>query len=240
MTKSQQCASFPRPGRLCRILLLLAMVKLCILGSLLLDPVTNFFNPAFSFVEKKLEVTFLGKEQTPPVRITDSAAPASTSGTPARPVQEQSALSFGPAQAVAAESAPAAAPATDQQSGNLAREALARKEQELARREQDLLNLQREIDDRLEQLQVLEQRITVMLKDAQEVKDEKFRKLVDMLSNMKAKQAANVLETLEESIAVKVLAGMRGRQAGEILTFVHPGKAARLSEALTRMQLPLE
>lgn len=239
MTKSRQCASFPRPGRLCRILLLLAMVKLCVLGSLLLDPVTNFFSPAFSFVEKKLEVTFLGKEAPAPVRIVNSVSTADAA-VPAPAEQTQAALSLGPAQAMAAENAPAAAPATDQQSNSLARESLARREQELARREQDLLNLQREIDDRLEQLQVLEQRITVMLKDAQEVKDEKFRKLVDMLSNMKAKQAASVLETLEEGIAVKVLAGMRGRQSGEILTFVNPGKAARLSEALTRMQLPLE
>ena len=57
---------------------------------------------------------------------------------------------------------------------------------------------------------------------------------------MKAKQAAAVLETLDPKIAVKVLAGMRGRQAGEILTFVKPERAAQLTESLARMQLPLE
>ena len=61
-----------------------------------------------------------------------------------------------------------------------------------------------------------------------------------MLSNMKAKQAASVLETIDEATAVKILAGMRGRQSGEILTYVNPTKAARLAEALARMQLPFE
>ena len=55
---------------------------------------------------------------------------------------------------------------------------------------------------------------------------------------MKAKQAGQVLETLDERTAVRILAGMRGRQAGEILNNITPEKAARLSEMLTRMQLP--
>jgi flagellar motility protein MotE (MotC chaperone) len=79
-----------------------------------------------------------------------------------------------------------------------------------------------------------------MIKDAEESKDAKFRHLVDVLSNMKSKQAAAVLETLDPKIAVRVLAGMRGRQAGDILTFVKPEIAAHLTEALARMQLPLE
>jgi flagellar motility protein MotE (MotC chaperone) len=216
MTKSQRCASFPRPAKLCRILLLLALVKLCLMGSLLLDPIANFFNPVFHFLDDAPETA----------AVAEAPAPL-----------------FGPGAALAAPAGvpPAPVAATDAgQSPNLAREALARKEQELARKEQDLLTLQRELDDRLEQLQVLENRLSVMLQDANEVKDEKFRKLVDMLSNMKARQAASVLETLEESTAVKVLAGMRGRQSGEILTYVNPVKAARLSEVLTRMQLPFE
>ena len=229
MTKSQRCASFPRPAKLCRILLLLAFVKLCLMGSILLDPIASFFSPA---------LTLMGSDMA-----TAMTAEPATPGGPAG----RAAPLFGPAAAQAAPAAetapPAAAPGgtpATEQSPNLAREALLRKEQELARKEQELLVLQRELDDRLEQLQVLESRLSVMLQEANDVKDEKFRKLVDMLSNMKAKQAASVLETLEEGIAVKVLAGMRGRQSGEILTYVNPTKAARLSEALTRMQLPLE
>ena len=115
-----------------------------------------------------------------------------------------------------------------------------RRQAELARKEQDLKTLEKDLDERLASLQELEVRLKAMLKEAEETKSAKFRHLVDVLSNMKAKQAASVLETLDEKIAVKVLSGMRGRQAGEILTFVAAAKAARLSESLARVQLPFE
>lgn len=117
---------------------------------------------------------------------------------------------------------------------------LNRKQEDLNRREQELKGLEQQMDAKLAQMQDLEARIQTMLKDAKGLKDDKLRHLVDVYTNMKAKQAATVLETLDEKIAVRILAGMRGRQAGEILTFVQAEKAAKLSEALTRMQLPLE
>lgn len=118
------------------------------------------------------------------------------------------------------------------------RETLERKQSELDQREQQLNDLENQVNDKLEELQALEGRIKMMLKDAQDLQDEKLRHLVDVYTNMKAKQAAQVLETLDERTAVRILAGMRGRQAGEILQNVNPEKAARLSEMLTRMQLP--
>ena len=126
------------------------------------------------------------------------------------------------------------------QTNQAALDLLNRKQEDLNRREQELKGLEQQVDAKLAQMQDLEARIKTMLKDAQGMKDEKLRHLVDVYTNMKAKQAAAVLETLDEKIAVRILAGMRGRQAGEILTFVQAEKAAKLSEALTRMQLPLE
>ena len=140
-------------------------------------------------------------------------------------------------------SAPASANATEGAASgpmDINRELLIRKQDELARKEQQLRTLETEISGKLERLQILENRLRIMIKDAEETKDAKFRHLVDMLSNMKAKQAAEVLEKLEQQTAVRVLAGMRGRQAGEILTYVKPEKAALLTEALARMQLPLD
>ena len=119
-------------------------------------------------------------------------------------------------------------------------EALTRRQEDLSRKEQELRVLEGELSKKLEQMQTLEGRIASMMRDAEGAQDAKYRHLVDVLSNMKAKQAASVLETLDPKIAVKVLAGMRGRQAGEVLTFVKPEKAAQLTEALARMQLPLD
>jgi flagellar motility protein MotE (MotC chaperone) len=118
--------------------------------------------------------------------------------------------------------------------------AVAKRQEDLARKEQELRVLEGELNSRLERMQILENRLSGMIKEAEGTQDAKFRHLVDMLSNMKAKQAAAVLETLDQKVSVKVLAVMRGRQAGEILTYVRPQVAAQLTEALARMQLPLQ
>ena len=136
---------------------------------------------------------------------------------------------------------PATAPLTPSSAAeSLARDALAKRQDDLARKEQDLRALEVDIASKIEEMQLLESRLQSMMKQAKETDDAKFRHTVDVLSNMKSKQAAAVLTTLDEKIAVRVLAKMRGRQAGEILTFVPPQKAARLTEALVRMQMPYE
>lgn len=132
------------------------------------------------------------------------------------------------------------APEPKAEADSMTRDLLKSKQVELNRREQELTRLQATIDGKLAKLQALEKRLQTMLNSAKKTKDKKMEHLVDVYSNMKGKQAAQVLETLDEEISVKILAGMRGRKAGEILTFVRPDKAARLSEALTNMQLPFE
>ncbi|SBW11142.1 conserved exported hypothetical protein [uncultured delta proteobacterium] len=224
MTTSPRSASCLRPSKICRFLLCLVIFKLCLVGSMLVEP--------------------LGLKD----RVLAIVAPAAATAEPARVLAANGANDVKAAEnrpllaapvAHAAEAAPQAAPAAPPQS-NLSREALQRRQDDLARKEQDMRALEKDLDERLMRLQELEVRIQAMLKEAEEIKSAKYRHLVDVLGNMKAKQAASVLETLDEKIAVKVLAGMRGRQAGEILTFVNPGKAARLSEALARVQMPFE
>lgn len=118
------------------------------------------------------------------------------------------------------------------------RDSAQRKQEELNRREQELLALQQQMQNRLDELKSLENKIQGMLKQANNVQDEKLKHLIDVYSNMKPKQAAEVLATLDERIAVKILAGMRGKMAGEILTYMQPEPAAKLSELLSRTQLP--
>ena len=126
--------------------------------------------------------------------------------------------------------------------GNLSEEwqNLRRRQDEVQRQEQALLALERELDAKLNRLQELETRIQGMIEQADVLQDRKMRHLVDVYSNMKPREAARALEALEEPVAVKILSGMRGRNAGEVLSFVDAEKAARLTEALTRMHLPLQ
>ena len=54
---------------------------------------------------------------------------------------------------------------------------------------------------------------------------------------MKPRQAAAALTTVDEEVAVKILTGMKSKQSGEILSYMDPRHAARLSEVLAKMQM---
>ncbi len=110
------------------------------------------------------------------------------------------------------------------------------REQALDKREADLKALEMELDEKLVRLREMEVRMQGLIDAAAAIRDEKMAHLIDVYSNMKPKQAAQVLGTLEDATAVKILAGMTGRKAGEILSSVRADRAAKLSEALTRMQ----
>lgn len=110
------------------------------------------------------------------------------------------------------------------------------REQELARKEAELRELEAQVDEKLTRLRELEVRMQNLIDSAGAIQDEKMAHLIDVYSNMKPKQAAVVLQTLEEPIAVRILAGMSGRKAGEILSSVRADRAAQLSAALTRLQ----
>jgi flagellar motility protein MotE (MotC chaperone) len=128
------------------------------------------------------------------------------------------------------------APATAPQTVEDREQALNAREQALDKREAQLKTLEMELDGKLENLKALEVRMQKLIDSAGAIQEEKMAHLVDVYSNMKPKQAAQVLETLDEGIAVRILAGMSGRKAGEILSSVRADRAAFLSEALTRLQ----
>lgn len=117
---------------------------------------------------------------------------------------------------------------------------LREKRNRLEKKEKNLNKLEQEVNQKIQKLKKLQANIQQMLDEAKVVKDKKIKHLVDVYSNMKPKQAAQVLETLDQDIAVKILAGMRGRTAGEILSYVQADKAAQLSEDLTRLQMPFD
>jgi flagellar motility protein MotE (MotC chaperone) len=239
--KCPPCASGTRISRLFKVLGLIAAVKLAVFLALALDlaPLPGRNVPLAAVAQAASEA------KTPPAAETKAPtadkAPAATTKAPAGE------------KAPAAENAPApATPATPAQPGEPAPaasqtepagppadwKALKRKEEELARKEQSLQVMEKDLEERLARLIKLEGQIKAMLEEAKGMKDEKFRHLVDVYANMKAQQAAQALESLDEDTAVKILAGMRGRQAGEILNYVSSKKAAVFSQALTQMQVP--
>lgn len=226
-TKSQPLAARFRLSRLFRILATAVVLKLLLALSFFLDaPLGSFFSDA--------------PAPRPAEQTQAAALQADARGALQEKAPDISSEGKGPRfRAMLTPRSAYAADATGTDDPML-REALQRKQADLDRREQELASLQKDLETRLNDLKDMEVRLQVMLKEADAQKDQKMRHLVDVYSNMKPKQAGQVLETLDERTAVTILAGMRGRQAGEVLTFVTPEKAAKLSEMLTRMQMPFE
>lgn len=256
MTKQQPCATGLRPSKLCRLLLVVFALKLTVLGMLSLDSaMPGDFSLAALFGQESARAGIGPKTASAAPAQGAAASPPIEATLPDvgmdRPTPGQAALAgpvgaspdfSGPADADKEGALPSIAPRAPGQGTvpNETRDALARRQEDLARKEQELKVLEGELASRLEKMRILENRLASMIKDAEETNDAKFRHLVDVLSNMKSRQAAAVLETLDPKIAVRVLAGMRGRQAGEVLTFVRPEIAAQLAESLARMQLPMQ
>ena len=259
--KQRPYASSLSPSRLCRLLLLALMVKLGVFGFMLWEPFSSGPTPALSAEgvaappampaaapsaatpgrsDDGLPET--GMNITPPSTPGMAGAPGPIPGVTAPQKDDKPETRGLPPLTTTATAAPGGKPQPTavSQTTDVTRDSLLIKQEELSRKEQQLRTLETELNDKLERMKLLENRLRLMIKDAEDAKDAKFKHLVDVLTNMKAKQAAAVLETLDQKIAVSILAGMRGRQAGEILTFVQPEKAAHLTEALARMQLPME
>lgn len=235
MMRQRHSATSLSPSRLCRWLLLAVFTKMAVLVFMFTDVVPNFLKEQTVSSETQLHDTALVGAPGQKSGDVDNFL-KNADGVMVASAGKAAAL-VGVASAKAQDSAGSPGNAPDD---SLSREAMQQRQDDLARKEQELRTLEKSLDVKLEDLRALESKLQNMLKEADTLKDSKYRHLVDVYSNMKPKQAAQVLETLDEKIAVKILAGMKGRQAGEILGFVIPAKAARLSEALTKMQMSFE
>ncbi|WP_027720396.1 MotE family protein [Maridesulfovibrio zosterae] len=214
MTKWQQFVTNLKISKILVCLILLALFKLTLIGSLGFD---------------------LGKPTKHVMEaVIDSSVVRNVVDTPKAVAAEAKAgdkAEAAPAKSTAAR--PAGMPDADWK-------ALKAKEDELARKERSLRTLEHNLDKKLADLTALEKRLKKMISDADVLKDKKIKHLVGVYTAMKAKSAAQVIESLDTKLAVKILAGMRGRSAGAILGFVEPKKAAKLSEELTKLQVPLD
>ncbi len=113
------------------------------------------------------------------------------------------------------------------------KEELDLREKELVELEEELQKQKVELDKRILQLEDMRNQIAAILKDRVEIDQEKVNKLVDLYSNMKPKQAADVIGSINEDLAVEVLAKMKKKSAAEIMNLLPPEKARVLSEKYT-------
>jgi flagellar motility protein MotE (MotC chaperone) len=113
------------------------------------------------------------------------------------------------------------------------KEELDQREKELNELEEELQRQKVELEKRVVQLEEMRTQIATTLKDRVEVDQEKVNKLVDLYSNMKPKQAADVIGNLNDDLAIEVLAKMKKKSAAEIMNLIPADKARALSEKYT-------
>lgn len=107
------------------------------------------------------------------------------------------------------------------------------REAELSRMEEELQKRKAELDEKLKRLESMRTDISKTLKTRVAADQQKVDKLVEFYSNMKPQQAAKVIETINEDLAVEVLDKMKKKNAAEIMNMVNAKKARRLSELMT-------
>ena len=107
------------------------------------------------------------------------------------------------------------------------------REAELNKLEEELQKQKAELDQKIKQLDSMRADISKTLKSRVATDQEKVDKLVQFYSTMKPQQAAKVIESVNEDLAVEVLDKMKKKNAAEILNAMDSKKARRLSELLT-------
>jgi flagellar motility protein MotE (MotC chaperone) len=113
------------------------------------------------------------------------------------------------------------------------KEELDLREKELNQLEEELQRQKVEVDQRIRKLETMRRDIAGVLKERVDADETQVNKLVDLYSNMKPKQAADVIGSLQEDLAVTVLGKMKKKNAAEVMNLLPSEKARGLSEKLT-------
>jgi flagellar motility protein MotE (MotC chaperone) len=112
------------------------------------------------------------------------------------------------------------------------RSVIEQREKQLAKREEELRQLEQWIEGKLQTLTLLRNEIGALVEERKAFEAQRFEHLVKVYEGMKPAEAASLIERLHEDTAVKLFYRMKGRKVSQILEFVKPEVAARLSERL--------
>ena len=112
------------------------------------------------------------------------------------------------------------------------------KEQELAKLEEELQKHSAEVERRLASLEEVRTKISQKLEDKVKLDQQKVESLVSVYQNMKPVQAARIIESMNEDLAVEVLSKMKNKAAAEIVNLMNPDRAKKISEHFAGFREP--
>jgi flagellar motility protein MotE (MotC chaperone) len=107
-----------------------------------------------------------------------------------------------------------------------------KEEKRIANKKAELLAIQNDINEKIATLTKIRDDIRAEQAKKQEADQQQFKHLIKVYSAMKPQNAAELVEKLDISLAIKLLSKMKGDDVGKILSFVKVEKAAKISEGL--------
>ncbi|MBL7195967.1 MAG: hypothetical protein ISS64_06680 [Desulfobacterales bacterium] len=114
--------------------------------------------------------------------------------------------------------------------------ALEEEEKRLAKKEAELMVIQKEINNKIENLTRLRNEIRSEIAAKNAVEDQKLKHLIKVYSAMKPQNAAGLIEKLDKKLAIELLSKMKGEDVGKILSYVNIEKATLISEGLAKRE----
>ena len=122
-------------------------------------------------------------------------------------------------------------------------QSLREKEERLKQKEEALDLLKEELTARMAEIEVTRNKLEELVKKQEALVEEqkilrnaRIEHLVTAYKGMRPEAAGTLVNSLDDEVAVNILAAMPGRSAGQILAYVDPEKAARLTKAISRKQ----
>jgi len=113
---------------------------------------------------------------------------------------------------------------------------LKRKEELLQQREEYIAKMKQEVEGKLKELIDLQKEVQAYRTEKQEDQSAQIRSLSKIYGSMKSKEAAKLLENLDDQLVVSIISTMNATDAANILANMDIKKAAKISESLSHRQ----
>jgi flagellar motility protein MotE (MotC chaperone) len=110
---------------------------------------------------------------------------------------------------------------------------IGKREEKLKEKEEHLSKLEKEVEQKVKDLLELQKQFQSAQIEKQESQNNKVRGLAKIYGTMKPKEAAKLMENLDDKLVMNIIATMTTDQAAAILSLMEVKKAAKISEALS-------
>lgn len=111
----------------------------------------------------------------------------------------------------------------------------AKEREDLENKKKELKRLESEVDKKIDQLNQLRQQIEKQMAKKDEGELKRIQELAKMYEKMSADKAATILGTVDQELAISILAKMKTKSAAKILNNMDREKAAKLTTAFSTL-----